>query len=341
MSNRAALALTLMLACQRADAQSGRQKFLADYAPHAAKLESLFANVSYNIESVVYDYVNGDMVQRSAASCKSNSRNFLMDGEYLEVRRGPDNKWYKIAPETYGENPQYLFQIRSNQKAGKQVLEKLEVAPIQLSSAPANAPFAHRQYPAKTYLDIVNDPTTEVVDYFDTNWEGRPAKRLTLRMQMPDLTTALPYAQKLREREFYFDPLTSWVCVGMGFANSGTDTVPEAIRADFVYTYVTGDDSKPKLESIVSFVTLKNSTARRAKHTEMKLSHFVRHDRPFDAHEFTLSAQGFPEPEGLLAPVVPPQTPWTLWLALSAAVGIVLFGVFVVRRRNTSPPVTP
>jgi hypothetical protein len=331
-----------------------RASFLADYRPHATRVRDAFTNITCDLNTTHF-LADGASWAVSDVRLKYSFRGYVFEADSQQVLSAATKQWQTKPGMTEAANPRYAFRLR--QQEGKpRVLDDIRPAgqPGGAAHAYVSVPYVNWQPFGRSYLDIASDPNVKVISYKDDRVKDRAVNRLVVDATIPNPINGRPMSLRVA---FEFDPI-SRVCLGYAPADEASRKQwPKEER----YEYEPRADEFPALKTCESRVYIDNPNGRLERRTEVKA--FRRSKTPFPDSDFTLTAFGLPEPEGLPDPPkdaahvwsveadalsVPdpgPGRPWYFWpLVGGAAVVLVAAAVLVVRRvrrRPATPPGAP
>jgi hypothetical protein len=313
------------------EGEAPRESFLQQYQPHAKTLESAYANVqvkwrqSSEIDrgTLSVGYIDGKYNRLNycwhikSATVDSKTKQIISLGEHdlIDCR-----------------NAHASFQLRRQDKNHEYSLRKLNifsghepVLDIQSSLSPLNVPYAD-YIKKKSYLEVAQDPETQIIGFEDCVWQNETKKALTTRFAYFN-----PGSKKQTDciTVYFFSPEKDWICCGMkSYVADGS--AREGLEERYYYEK---DNELPPLKRIEQWVYNLQDSSKSRLRGSTEIDEFHRSSIPFPDSEFTLSAFGLPEPMGVPAPEKPSRT-W-LWL-LAAAVGSVAVAILfaLLKRRH-------
>lgn len=324
--------------------QDPKGEFLRLYRPYAAKVRDAFTNITCKSTTTWYN-TSGKAYQITVSQVKCNFRSLALDGTIrmlVGAGAGVDT------PGLECQNPKYSFSL-SGAPGGQRVLTGLRST---ASDTKPNLcflciPYADQGF-GRSYLDIVQDPATKVISFGDLTWRERVVKQLVVEITSVDPQTKKPESGRIG---YCFLPEINWVCCGSrSFDPKNLDkTVVEEVSE-----YEPRAGEWPVLKSIEQWVYgayAGNSSGKGRLNRRTEITDFQRSKKPFADSEFTLTAYGFPEPEGLPDPTpgrsgglavdalaVPDTSSQSIsgWLWVGGLLFLLLGLVFFVLRRRAS-----
>lgn len=315
----------------RGDSGLNRSRFLEEYRPHAAQLEQRYSNIIFAFTTTSDA---GDKNQISETTGKLNRRNFLLRSKsckLVEKNTGKIVREYQFKEEEAidGRNALYSFAI-SPGKGGERVLRELTIYDANQETAFCflTAPFANWEW-KKTYLEIAEDPKTQIIVFADRLWQGKPSKVLECKYSRVHPVTQKPVNVK---EKFYFAPNDGWICCGL---TSGSD--PESTEyLEQIYSYEPEPQERlPKLKRWEKWLRNSENPSKSRLLDATDITEFRRASAPFSDADFTLTAFGLPEPVGIEQPEPPRTWIWLIAGAIGAGLTAIVFA-WLKRRHATT-----
>ena len=272
-----------------AAAQDARQRLLSEYAPHARQIYKAYSNVTGRYVSTHYK-LSGKPGTVSDNEFKSNFYNYSISGATIGIDEAGVKR--KSARETAVQNLRYGFTFY--QQADQPVLNRFETR-SQSKSPPLfqlSLPFANPFPIGRSYLDILSAPGTHLVDDETKEVDGQRLRVVLVEFDSVEAGSSEPSPQRM---EFRFAPDRRWVCVMVRIFSPAP---PYALEADQVYEYSQDRDGWPTPRRAEYRACEKGQKSMRLWHS-VGITEYKRLPAPLDDSEFTMSAFGFPEPEGL------------------------------------------
>jgi hypothetical protein len=306
-----------------------RATFRNEYEPHAMQQVNFYTNTRLKFKTTRENPGGTGFIILGEGKLHGNS--YLLDvttNTLEKSKNGQDTNATRIIE---GRNPRYQFTLAPKEE-NAYLLTELTIPDSAKPSAMCflTFPFADYRYSKQPFLDMAKDETVEFLDLQECTWEKRSAKKLRVRLSAR-YGTGKGKSFELNVN-FYFSPADRWICYG----SECCETKKTSLIRREIYYYATDEEKSHPIptrieEWVIELDNPKNS--RRMSFTEINAFENV---RPFHVTEFTLSAFGLPEPEGI---VWEKPIRWYLWFIGAAVVSLVIGWYFF--RRMKKPTISP
>jgi hypothetical protein len=330
MVTRSAVLIALVWIAAEAGASDSdaRARFLAEYAAHAPGLRQHYTGWEVRVKQTSRG--GKDAMQELTYTLRyDHDFNICTYGE----RQVVSTKTGEVTASTPGSlieglNRHYGFQL-SREKEGvllRQVALVSDPAtnPTSISFCPLCFPYAS-SFLRKTYLELAQDPATEVVSYRTADSGQR---ELVLRFSRTNRSTGAPYTW---DDKYTLDPANGWVCTRVRTQAPGKVAYTEEI-----YHYQPGSGSPPAIKGWESW----RRDGKDGQGDVRIASREILEARPnagVSEDECRLSAFGLPEPVGV---VWAKRTPRYVWfLAAAGAFTVLAVGFRYLARRRAKKEV--
>jgi hypothetical protein len=312
----------------RGQSEVNRSRFLAEYQPRAALIEQRYSNVFFDL---ITTGDAGDKQHISQLIGKFNRRNFLLKNKSYKLVQKDTGKVlneyeYKEGEAVSCRNALYSFALRPG-NGGEHVLHDLKIYNVTHETAFCymTAPYASWE-DKRTYLDIAQDPKTQITSFMDCLWQGKPMKVLECKFSIIH-----PSTHKLVEvsRNFYFAPNDVWICRGL---DSGSDPKNAEYLEEIYFYEPESGQQLPKLKRLEKWLRNKQNPRESKLLSATDITEFRRASEPFPDSDFKLSSFGLPEPMGVKQPE---QSRAWVWLLAATAVSAALAVLFAWLKRRS------
>jgi hypothetical protein len=328
-----ALFCILLPSVATADAPSSREAFIARYQPNAEQLRKFYSSVRVRFRATFG--LATPRHQITEAEARFTFSNFLIDGE----SRFEDGQTGKTITQRgraiEGRNALYGFSLQP--KANSEYVVKSIILNSGLNTQPLcflNVPYADPSRLKRTYLEIAQDRSIEVLLVRECMWRGSPATELRARYKSI-------HPQSLKEITptvgFFFVPERNWVCEGL---RSYDGPAPDSgFFTEEAYLYEDRPDVPcPVLKRIEVWNKIPGSDAKELRPLRKTEILEFQQGIPLPDSSFRLTAFGLPEPDGVKWPGF-----FGNWFWLTAGAVFLLFlGSYFswrARKRRTLPDV--
>lgn len=303
------------------DDKDVRSTFLKEYKPHAANLQKFYA---IGHAKCVHTYHRPNGKQRvHTMDVRYSGSNYILES----VSKSPDKAKPDMTPtanqEATARNARYQFTL--DQKGDKlYVLANLLVYKPDTPSGFCfmASPIADYQFGHQTFLEMPANNGIEFLEFQDSTWQNKPAKKLKVRLTSHYGTAMQKTAEMIVT--YFFSPQDGWICQGMqGYAANK----PSSMREE-IYSYGQKEGEQfPALKRCEEWLKDPGNPAKAKLSSVTDITEFEHHV-PYPDSDFTLTAFGLPEPYGVVWKKGPP---WYLWFAV-LAVAFLSLGWYLRRR---------
>lgn len=274
-------------------AQTPRDEFIKDYEPHAIAIRDAYTNATGQLRSAIYTN-DGRHYATHHESFRYNFHNFLHESTtHLILENGRERT---TAKRVTGQNRRYGFTLSDSGVMGRRAL--VDLTPTARRTHPLlcqlSFPYGNQVPTGRSYLDLAKRPDVQVLQYGPASW-WRPVRELVVEFTTPEEPDREPHTARLA---LAFAPELQWVCVGCR-CYTGSPTKP-AWEERYEYGQPVGGWPVPKSREHRVFA---DAAAGGRRQYLIEVLEFTRSPVPFQDGEFTLAANGFPEPDVL--PEVP------------------------------------
>lgn len=260
---------------------------------------------------------------------------FKINGDFVRLTEMRFDEQGRLERDvTFIANPKYSSLLQQKNETDGWLLTTLELvrkpedlhaAATYASSNPVVAlaalPYAIESV---TLAELMRDPGFEVKDVRPVEHRNKKCVAMTFTYKAKG-TTGIGDRSKPRllmvmvGGRFVLDPARAW-----SIQTSEIEFI-EGVSAKFSVEYGSDEQGVPVVKSAVSELLNPNNPPKSRRHAmKVRLEHVTFRDCP--TVDFTLTAFGLPEPEGI---VWPSPSPWWLWLSFASIGSVAMAFLFV------------
>ena len=307
-----------------------RAAFLRQYEPHAKALLAHYANVQTRYGWSIP--AGPDRKQMHRVSGQFNLSHYRLGGDtrLLEL---PSNKELQTSTSIDVRNTRYAFTV-VDRGSNQYLLRSLEeyTDTVETPLCLLCFPYAFSAW-RRTYLDIVSDPETTILNTKDVVWRDQKVKELQLECSFYHRGEKRVVRRPIA---FYFAPSARWVCVGShGFP---VDRSQDSTYYEDVFTYELRGDWPVPVRSETWKCDERRADAA-SKISQIDIEEYTP-VASLDESQFRLSVFGLPEPVGVTWPKPTPLYQILLFTGLACitvGVGFRWLGRRLARRQVPTP----